>query len=328
MKKLHNILRLPAIPVMILWVMACSSQPTPVRTPVTVQLSWTHQAQFAGFYAAEQNGYYAEENLAITFIEGGPNISTPNALLEGKAQFIVIPADVAILARAGGRPFRAIAVVYRHSPRVYIALADSGIQTPYDFVGKTISVNRDGLPLLRTMLEHVGISNEKYSVVENTSDLQPLFSGEVDVRSVYLTNEVISARSAGYEINVIYPDDYGIHNYADTIVTTDEMIAANPDLVRRFLRATLRGWTFAVENPTAIAPMIRVYAPQADSTLETAKMTASIPLINTGEDTIGWMKAEIWSGMERIFYDQGVLTLPLDVTQVYTMQFLADIYLK
>jgi ABC-type nitrate/sulfonate/bicarbonate transport system substrate-binding protein len=145
---------------------------------------------------------------------------------------------------------------------------------------------------------------------------------------VYLTNEVISARSAGYEINVIYPDDYGIHNYADTIVTTDEMIAANPDLVRRFLRATLRGWTFAVENPTAIAPMIRVYAPQADSTLETAKMTASIPLINTGEDTIGWMKAEIWSGMERIFYDQGVLTLPLDVTQVYTMQFLADIYLK
>jgi len=113
MKKLHVLLRWPAVLGLVLWVTACSMQPPPVLTPVRVQLSWTHQAQFAGFYAAEQNGYYAEENLVVTFIEGGPKISTPGAILERKVEFAVIPADVTILARAEGRPLRAIAVVYR-----------------------------------------------------------------------------------------------------------------------------------------------------------------------------------------------------------------------
>ena len=328
MRELHNLTHLSIILAVVLLIAACSLKPTPALTPVTVQLSWTHQAQFAGFYAAEQKGYYAEEGLAVTFIEGGPTTSARETVLDGSTIFGVLGADEAILARAEGDPLRAIAAVYRRSPRVYIALAESGIRTPSDFVGKTVSVNVNGLPLLRTMMQRVGISAEQYRSVDNTPDLQALYSGDVDVRSVYLTNEVISARSAGYENNVIYPDDYGIHNYADTIVTTDETIAASPDLVLGFLRATLKGWTFAVENPTAIAPMVRAYAPQADAALETAKMTASIPLVNTGEDYIGWMKAEIWAGMEQTMREQGVLTLPLDVTQVYTMQFLNKVYGK
>jgi NitT/TauT family transport system substrate-binding protein len=326
MRVLLNLAYRSAILAVILLLMSCSHPSTPALMPVTVQLSWTHQSQFAGFYAAEKKGYYADEGLTVTFIEGGPNISIPNAILDGAVDFGVLPADVAISSRSQGSPLRAIAAVFRRSPRVYIALAESGIRTPYDFVGKTISVNLDGLPLLQTMMQHVGISPEQYRVIENTSDLQPLYSGEVDVRSGYLTNEVISARNDGYEINVIYPDDYGIHNYADTIVTTDETIAANPDQVFRFLRATLKGWTFAVDNPTTIAPMVQTYTPQADVALETAKMIASIPLINTGEDHIGWMKAEIWIGMEQAMRAQGMLTQPLDVAQVYTMRFLNEIY--
>jgi NitT/TauT family transport system substrate-binding protein len=328
MRELHNLTHLSIILAVVLLIAACSLKPTPALTPVTVQLSWTHQAQFAGFYAAEQKGYYAEEGLAVTFIEGGPTTSARETVLDGSTIFGVLGADEAILARAEGDPLRAIAAVYRRSPRVYIALAESGIRTPSDFVGKTVSVNVNGLPLLRTMMQRVGISAEQYRSVDNTPDLQALYSGDVDVRSVYLTNEVISARNAGYEINVIYPDDYGIHNYSDTLVTTDKTIAASPDLVLGFLRATLKGWTFAVENPTAIAPMVRAYAPQADAALEIAKMTASIPLVNTGEDYIGWMKAEIWAGMEQTMREQGGVTLPLDVTQVYTMQFLNKVYGK
>jgi hypothetical protein len=69
-----------------------------------------------------------------------------------------------------------------------------------------------------------------------------------------------------------------------------------------------------------------LYNPAADAALETSKMTASIPLVNTGEDFIGWMKPEVWAGMEQTLREQGVLTGPLDVTQVYTMQFLEEIY--
>ena len=127
-------------------------------------------------------------------------------------------------------------------------------------------------------------------------------------------------------MNLIHPDDYGIHFYSDTLYTTENMIATNPDLVLRFLRATLKGWTFAVENPDKIALMVAAYNPNADFAHETSQMTASLPLINTGEDHIGWMKPETWAGMAQTLREQGVLTAPLDMSQVYALQFLEEIY--
>jgi len=148
------------------------------------------------------------------------------------------------------------------------------------------------------------------------------------VWTVYLNAMVLELERAGYKLNLIYPDDYGVHFYADTIFTTDDLVAKNSDLVTRFLRATLKGWTYAVENPTTIGPMVLKYQPAADAALEDAKMIASLPLVNTGEDFIGWMKPETWTGMEKTLREQGVLTKPVDVMQAYTMQFVKEIYGK
>jgi NitT/TauT family transport system substrate-binding protein len=137
---------------------------------------------------------------------------------------------------------------------------------------------------------------------------------------------VVTLQQAGYRLNLIFPDDYGVHFYADALFTTDALIATNPDLVTRFLRSTLKGWAYAVERPADIGPMIVKHKPDADPALESAKMTASLPLVNTGEDHIGWMTPEIWAGMETILRQQGVLEAPLDVTAVYTTRFLEAIY--
>jgi NitT/TauT family transport system substrate-binding protein len=295
---------------------------------VTVQLAWTHSAQFAGFYAAEQRGYYAAEGLAVTLVEGGPTLDRLKPVLEATAQFGIASPDQLIAARAAGQSVRAIATVYRRSPSVYMALADSGITRPQDFVGKTIQTARFGIPTVHAITARVGVRPDQYRWVESTPDLTPFYTGQVHVRGVFLTNEVVEAQAAGYKLNLIYPDDYGIHRYADTIFTSDDVIARNPDLVTRFLRATLKGWTFAMENPTAIGPLVVKYAPQADPALEAAKMTASIPLVNTGEDAIGWMTPKMWAEMERAYREQGLLTAAVDVTQVYTMRFLNEIYGK
>lgn len=305
---------------------APTATPTPQLTPVTVQLAWTHQAQFAGFYAADQNGYYAAEGLVVTFAQGGPNMDPIDAVLSATAQFGVSSADVLVIARSEGKAVRAIAVDYRRSPRVYIALAESGIIRPQDFVGKTISVNSTGRAPFEMMMKRVGIQPDRYTLVESPPDLASFYSGQVQVRSVYLNNEVLTARASGHKLNIIYPDDYGIHNYGDTLVATDDLIAKNPDLVRRFLRATLKGWTYAVENPTTIGVLVQKYNPNADAALENDKMTASIPLVNTGEDFIGWMKPEVWAGMEKTLREQSVLTKTVTITDVYTMQFLNEIY--
>ncbi len=311
---------------------ACRPAATPATAPppipVTVQLSWTHQAQFAGFYAAEQNGYYSEEGLVVTFAEGGPGILAQEQVANGSAQFGLLAPELVLTARADGKAIRAVAAVFRRSPRVYIALAESGITRPQDFVGKTISMGRGGGPLLNAMMSRLGIGPDQYTVVESTPDLSPFYSGEAQVRSVFLNNEVLTVRAAGYDINVIYPDDYGIHFYSDTIFTTDDLIASNPNFVLRFLRATLKGWTWAVENPTQVGPLVVKYKSDADAELEITKMTASLLLVNTGEDFIGWMRPEVWAGMEQTLREQGVLRQTLDVTQAYTLQFLEEIYGK
>jgi NitT/TauT family transport system substrate-binding protein len=297
-----------------------------VLIPITVQLKYLHQAQFAGFYAADQKGYYTDEGLKVSFIEGGPTVDLLKPVLDGTAQFGITGAENLITARADGKPLRAIAVIFRRSPAVFMALANSGITRPQDFVGKTIQYNATTKFLLNAMLAKAGLSPNVYSEIDAGFDLGAFYSGRVQVWNAFLTNEVLTAQAAGYKVNIIYPDDYGIHFYSDTLFATDQTISSEPDLVLRFLRATLKGWTFVIENPNLAAPMVVKYNPNADLQHETAQMIAGIPLINTGEDHIGWMKPETWSGMAQVMHEYGALSAPLDVTQAYTMQFLQEIY--
>ena len=297
-------------------------------TPITVQLSWTHQSEFAGLYAAEQQGYFAEEGLQVSFMEGGPEVDFISPVVSGTAQFgVAQPADV-ILARADGKLVRSIAVIYRRSPIVFFALADSDITRPQDFVGKKIRSTLTVDQTLRAMMARVDVSPDQYEIEYLPSDVSMFASGDVQVWAGFINVFVLDVQRAGYEVNVIYPDDYGIHFYGDVLVTTDDLIETDPDLVKRFTRAALKGWTYAVENPSNIGAFIRDYNPELDSAAKTENMTASIPLVNTGEDYIGWMKPEVWAGMEQTLREQNVLVNELDIAQVYTMQFLEKIYKK
>jgi NitT/TauT family transport system substrate-binding protein len=306
---------------------APAATPTPALIPITVQLRWMHNAQFAGMYAADQKGYYTAEGLTVHFREGGPDVDWQKAVLEGAAQFGVHGADVLIAARAANKPLRAIAVIYRRSPVVFVALADSGITRPQDFVGKVIATGSGtGRLVLHLMTARVGVQPDQYTEVPLMTDLKPIYTGQVDILSGYLFDQPETIRRDGYQMNLIYPDDYGVHFYADTLFASDDLIAQNPDLVRRFLRATLKGWTYAVEHPAEVGAMVVKYQPDGNAGLENAKMVASLPLVNTGEDFIGWMKPEIWAGMEQTLREQGVLAAPLDVTQAYTLRFVEEIY--
>lgn len=308
-------------------VSACSFlTAAPEATEITVQLSWVHQAEFAGFYAAEQLGYFAEEGLDVTFVEGGQEVDSILPVVSGTAQFgIAQPADL-ILARASGRPVRSIAVIYRRSPIVFFALADTGVTRPQDFVGKKIRSAVTVDQTLRAMMTKVGIGPEQYETVYLPSEIEQFASGQIPVWSGFINVFALEVQRAGYQIHVIYPDDYGIHFYGDVLFTTDDLIESDPDLVLRFTRAALKGWTYAVEDPDTIGVFVQQYNPDADADLETDRMIASIPIVNTGENFIGWMKPEIWQAMEQTLREQSVLTNPLTVDEAYTLQFLREIY--
>jgi NitT/TauT family transport system substrate-binding protein len=309
---------------LVLALAACT--PDDPLTPITVQLKYFHQAQFAGFYAADQNGYYADEGLAVTFLEGGPRVDLEQAVMDGSAQFGVTAAEVLISERAAGQPLSAISVIYQRNPLVFMVMADSGIVHPRDIVGRRVQYNLTTRTILNAMLANLDIPPNQFEEVDVGFDLEQFYAGNVDVWIAFLTNEVLAARAAGYDVNVINPDDYGIHFYSDTIFTRDDIIADDPELVQRFLRATLKGWTFAVENPDQIPAMVVEYNPDADLQHESDQMYASLPLISTGEEPIGWMDSTVWADMETTLREQGVLTVSLDVDQVYAAQFVTEIY--
>ncbi len=204
-------------------------------------------------------------------------------------------------------------------------MADSNITGPRDFIGKRLRVTPfHGQLVFTTMMDRVGVSSDQYTMV--CCELEPFFSGDIDVSSGYLTNEVLAAQAAGYKLNIIYPEDYGVHFYADTIFTTDNFITNKPDLVSRFLRATLKGWRWAIENPDDAGLLALNYDPTLSRDLQVAQMLAGIPLIHTGEDQIGWMRSDVWQGMIGWLLEQGSLTESVESDEVYTMEFLQQIY--
>jgi len=317
---------------LLLTVTLAACGPQEVQQPpdqVTVQLAWTHQAQFAGFYAADQQGYYTEEGLEVTLLPR-PVVGTDTVavVVDGKADFGVDYGARLVAARSQGRPVTAIATLYRRYPMVFMTLASSGLTRPHDFPGHTIRTLTPGSSAVafRALMTRLGLDPDSVRQVDAGYDLAPFFAGELDIWPGYLINEVLAAREQGYQVNLILPDDYGVHLYGDTLFTTERLIQENPDLVLRFLRATLRGWRWAVENPAEAGPLALEYDPALDAAHQAAMMEASVPLIHTGEDHIGWMRAEAWQGTHDILLEQGLLAAPVDVEKVYTIEFLQQIY--
>jgi len=176
------------------------------------------------------------------------------------------------------------------------------------------------------MMTRLGLDPDSVIQVEAGYDMAPFYAREVDIWPGFLTDEVLSARENGYDVNVILPGYYGVHLYGMTIFTTEKRIRENPELVERFLRATLRGHRWAIDNPGEAAMLALKYDPELDIDHEKALMQASIPLIHTGEDQIGWMEADVWEETHNILLEQGLLEGPLDVDKVYTTEFLQNIY--
>ena len=312
---------------MISFLAACT--PGEVKGPpdeVTVQLKWIHQAQFAGFYIADKKGFYAEENINVTLNVGGTNISSETMisdLVDGNTDFAIVGGDLLIEARLSGKPVVAIAVIFQRNPRVYVTLKGSGIVNPEDLAGKRIMVPDDGIIQHYTLLRKLGIDEGSIEIIPYERDITPLTTGLIDAHMIYRTGLALAFEEAGYELNFIWVEDYGIHLYADTIITTERMIEENPDLVERFLRATLRGWRYAIENSAEAVDITLQFDATLNRDRQMRMMEVQIPLIHTGKSELGWMDRSVWDEMHDIFLEEEI-----EIDEVYTMQFLNKIYSK
>ncbi len=152
--------------------------------------------------------------------------------------------------------------------------------------------------------------------------------GDIDVTVSFAAGSLLPLMDqiGDRELNIIWPDDYGVHFYSDTIIVNDALVDETPDLVRRFLSAVLREHQFAIENPEIAVDASMAYSKIQDREIQADMFNASDPLIHTGDDQVGWMRASVWDGMANILTEQGILSDSVDVDGVYTLQFLQSVY--
>ena len=233
---------------------------------VTLQLKWVTQSQFAGYYVAQENGYYAEEGLEVEINPGGPDISPPQVIAGGGADVIIDWMPSALASRERGLSLVNIAQPFKSSGMMLTCLMETGIESPEDFRGRTLGVWFFGneYPFLSWMSQ-LGIptdgSENGVTVLKQSFNVDPLLQKQADCISTMTYNEywqVIDAGISADELITFRYEDQGVATLEDGLYVKEEDLSdpAFVDKMTRFVRASMRGWKWAEENPDDAALIV------------------------------------------------------------------------
>ncbi len=295
--------------------------PAPEPDRLTLQLNWSHEAEFAGYYVADAKGFYADENIAVTILDrdfpAGPEMSLQK-LVNQEVDLSILSFNRYRDDAASESQVVAIMAVQQIYPRVLFALSDSGIREPRDLVGRRVAVkNESWRKVIHDMLTNAGVDPAEIIEVEVEFDMIEMFyDGQVDVWTGFAHDEPVEAQLAGYDLNLIFAADYGIGTCEGLLSVHQDMIDQNPDLVARFVRASLKGWQYAVEHPDEAAEIVFKWQPGNSLEFHRLAMQALIPLVDTGYVPVGWIEAERWQTAMGDVYDPE--------RPGYTMQFVQE----
>ncbi|MCQ8104185.1 diguanylate cyclase [Methylomonas sp. SURF-2] len=224
---------------------------------VNLQLKYFHQFQFAGYYAAKAQGYYAAEGLDVEIHERRPDQDYIRLILDHKIEYGV--GDSGIIAHyAKGEALVALAAVFQHDALVLFSKQSSGIISPYEMAGKRImydAVGENNAPV-RALLAEAGLDENRYILVAETFDIEDLMQDKVDAMSGYITDKPLQFQQHGIDVNIINPQSYGIDFYGDLLFTSQRELLQHPGRADRFRRASLKGWQYALDHPDEIIRLI------------------------------------------------------------------------
>ncbi len=264
---------------------------------VTLQLKWVTQGQFAGYYVALENGFYEEEGLNVTIRPGGPDIAPPQVIAGGSADVIVEWMPAALAAREQGLALVNIAQPFVRSGMMLTCLAESGVTGPEDFPGRTLGVWFFGneYPFLSWMAT-LGIPTEGgadgVEVLRQGFNVDPLLQRQADCISTMTYNEywqVIDAGISEDQLITFKYEDQGVATLEDGLYVLEDRLE-DPEFVERmarFVRASMRGWEWAAENPEDAAMIVLDYDETGAQTEEhQIRMVSEVAMLTEGSNGV------------------------------------------
>ncbi len=310
---------------------ACSGSDEPSEiTDLTFMAGFKAQANlpFVAAYVAQDKGYFAEQKLNVTIRHSiGEHLKL---LLSGDVDVTTANADSVLKRRSSPDvPIRAVALFGQSGQAAYVALESSGIRSPKDWEGKRFGY-KTALPAeYLAVARAAGVDRDRVDEVKVGFDPRVLTEGQVDVLAVFKSNEPDTLRRLGFPVTVFNPEDYGVPTLGLTYIVQESTIAEDPDVVERFLKATMKGFAFAVENEEETLDIILKFAPNEDREHQRFMLREELRNAEgsvTDDAGLGAMTDEQWKGLYDHLIEFEALANPFDYQTAYDDQFIERIY--
>uniref|UniRef100_Q31EB3 diguanylate cyclase n=1 Tax=Hydrogenovibrio crunogenus (strain DSM 25203 / XCL-2) TaxID=317025 RepID=Q31EB3_HYDCU len=229
-----------------------SKTPSSSLTPLTVQVNWNHQFQFAGFYAAIKQGYYQEAGLRVTMKNWHPRMRLVDEVVSGRAD-IGIGYSSMIADYAKGAPIKLIMSSFQFSPMVL--LSHQPINDLAELDGKTV-MHYGNLQILGLINKAQNLVKNPVVSVDSSGKLDDFIHHKVDLYGAYMTNEPFRLKQRKKAFFIVDPKSFGVQSYGDLVITSESLAARHPDDIQKFKAATVKGWRYAIHHQTEMVDYI------------------------------------------------------------------------
>lgn len=280
--------------------------PASAQQTVTLQLKWSHAFQFAGYYAAQELGYYRDAGLDVRIVAAGPELNPVEEVLSGRANYGVGTSSL-LLARQAGKPVVVLAVVFQHSPLAWVAIHTNPLNSMHDLFGATVMLEPQSEELIAYLLRE-NVPLESMQFLPHSHTIDDLVEGRVAAMSGYLSYEPFFLRQRGVRYQIYTPRSVGIDFYGDNVFTSERELRSHPGRVEAFRAASLRGWDYAMRHPEEVADLILSrYAPELSRDLLLFEAEQMAALLRTDLIEVGYMTAGRWRHIADTYAELGLM---------------------
>ena len=291
---------------------------------VTIVADWpTPWVGFIPWIVAQEKGFYAEEGLTVDTILPATVADPPKYVALGRADFAYTTQLDVILGRAAGIPIVSTAAVFRYNNWGIIYPKDGNIKELKDL--KTISLyeNTWDHSCFNAMMANVGLNVSDVEILPSTSDTVPLFlAGKVDaIGGITNAEQTEVLITGGRETNIFMGRDYGVPDvYVYVIASSNQFLTEHPETTKKFMRATLKGLKYSVDNPDeALQIFMKIYPEALSAEYAKASWEATIPVFKT--DKYGYQDPALWTEVQQFMFDIGLIDSINPIEDLFTNKF-------
>jgi len=306
---------------------ACQANPEPLDE-VVVMLDWVPNTNHSGLFVAQELGYFDEVGLQVQIIQPG-EVFAEQAVVGGAADFGVSFQEQITLARADGQPLVAVAAILQHNSSGFASRGELDTASPADWEGLRYGSFGSPFeqPTLRVLMECDQANFDQLEIVETgfADPLALLDAGQIDLAWIFRGWQGIQAEQRNIDLDMVMMEDWFEcipDYYTPVLIASESTLSLRPALVRAFLAAVSRGYTFAIQDPEAAAAILLRVAPELEPALVQASQAWLSPRYQAEAPRWGEQRLEVWQMYSTWMAEHGILTAPIDAAAAFTNEFL------